>query len=194
MTDHAATESSTCSFAKLDAKGNLATNFDRWRTIGREDSKWHSRYEMLVRYVRPFDRVLELGCGSQHLRGLLHETCRYTPTDVIQRTPDCHVVDLNSSSLPSLAAHDICIAAGVFEYVADVSAVIDWACSLADSLAFSYCTTNDYPSIEKRHFEYGWFSHLTHDALLASCSTRGISCTRVGRWHRQNLYFARRQS
>jgi hypothetical protein len=181
------------SFAKLNDAGELETNYERWRCISAEDAKWRSRYEILAAYARPFDSVLELGCGSQHLRHLLHPTCNYVPSDVIQRSDDCLVIDLNSGSLPKFeVTFDLCIAAGVFEYVADVGAAIAWSCTLATALVFSYATTDDYPDINQRHFEYGWFSHLQDGALIEMCKDYGIACTSVSRWHRQNVYFARK--
>ena len=56
---------------------------------------------------------------------------------------------------------------------------------------FSYAVTDHSPDLDKRHFIYGWFNHLSHDQVLSLTGRAGARCSQVGRWHGQHLYFVR---
>ncbi len=179
-------------FSKFDESGRLMTNHERWAAVEDEAGQWNSRYKMLAGLVRPFDEVLELGCGSQNLRHLLPEGCRYTPSDIIRRSDDCLLIDLNATELPELdRRYDICVLAGVLEYVADLDRALAWVFRQADAAVFSYAVTDHSPDLDKRHFIYGWFNHLSHDQVLSLTGRAGARCSQVGRWHGQHLYFVR---
>lgn len=180
-------------YSQFDDHGNLTTNFERWRAIGTEDAKWDSRYKAITRYIRPFDRVLELGCGSERLKRHLPVGCRYLPSDIIQRSANCLVIDLNATVLAPLDDnHDVCVMAGVLEYVRDVDAIFTWLVARVDAIVFSYATVDQFPDLEKRNSVYGWFSHHSHEAVLAIAARRGLHCAQVSAWHRHGIYYARR--
>jgi hypothetical protein len=58
----------------------------------------------MARGIRPGSRVVDVGAGAQALRSALPPHCTYVPIDIVQRTPDTVVCDLNREDPPTLFA------------------------------------------------------------------------------------------
>jgi tRNA (cmo5U34)-methyltransferase len=68
--------------------------------------------------------VLDLGCGDMKLGQLLKaEGVAYAPADVIARSPECLVVDLNADEVPSVDV-ECAVMIGVLEFLEDPIGVL----------------------------------------------------------------------
>lgn len=68
--------------------------------------------------------VLDIGCGNMKLRDYLApHSIGYVPADVVQRSPDCLVVDLNAAPVPHCDAECV-ILVGVIEFLTDIERVL----------------------------------------------------------------------
>jgi hypothetical protein len=88
-------------------------------------------------------RVLDLGAGQQHLRGLLGPDCTYIAADLAghDQTLRC---DLNERPLPDFAslAVTVCVLSGVLEYVNSIPELARWLAGVAPTVIASYeCAT-----------------------------------------------------
>jgi len=178
-------------FSKFDEAGRLITNFERWQSIHTESRKWRGRYKLIARHIFPGESVIEFGCGDMALRDYLHPNCAYQPSDLISRNNNCLVIDLNKNLPEDLETrYSVAVFAGVLEYVSDVYRILTWSLSHADRVCFSYATTDDFPDIDHRSKVYGWFSHLSRDAIIEiGVKIQKESHIRLtDRWHRQDIF------
>ena len=68
--------------------------------------------------------VLDLGCGDMKLGQLLRaEGVTYVPADVVARSPECLVVDLNADDVPSVDV-ECAVMVGVVEFLEDPIGVL----------------------------------------------------------------------
>lgn len=72
----------------------------------------------MVLRIGPGSRVLDVGAGAQTTRRHLPANCVYIPLDLVARTPETIVCDLNKDTLPSVQV-DWAVVSGVIEYVVD---------------------------------------------------------------------------
>lgn len=96
------------------------TDMERWRDSRNLAPVWGVRSMRASRFIAPKARVLDLGAGAQTLKHLLPDGCHYTPSDVVARTADTAVADLNCREFPP-GYYDVVTALGVLEYVHDLS-------------------------------------------------------------------------
>lgn len=99
------------------------TEFEFWKKVSgsSEPPPWHSRFERMVRYIRPSDRVLDFGCGNQYLRTFLQPENTYQGIDCIPEFGrGVFVCDYNQKfDLPSFSP-TVLFFGGFFEYIFDV--------------------------------------------------------------------------
>lgn len=68
--------------------------------------------------------VLDIGCGNMKLKEYLApEQIAYIPADVVQRSPECLVVDLNTAPVPRCDAECV-VMVGVLEFLTDIERVL----------------------------------------------------------------------
>ncbi|TNE65399.1 MAG: methyltransferase domain-containing protein [Alphaproteobacteria bacterium] len=68
--------------------------------------------------------IFDIGCGNMKLAEFLApENVGYIPADVVQRSPECLVVDLNADPVPHCAAECV-VMIGVAEFVNDIERVL----------------------------------------------------------------------
>ena len=68
--------------------------------------------------------ILDIGCGDMKLSEYLApENIGYQPADVVQRSPDCFVVDLNTDPVPRCDA-ECAVMIGVAEFLNDIEPVL----------------------------------------------------------------------
>src|SRR5262245_3702226 len=98
--------------ATLIRKTKRTTDYQRWRQVSRLDADWSQRLTVVASLIAPNSRVLEFGAGRQILRALLPSTCTYVPSDLVSRSEDTFICDLNAASLPKFPEHDTAVFSG----------------------------------------------------------------------------------
>jgi hypothetical protein len=121
----------------------------------------------------------------------LAPSCRYQPADIVARSPDCIVVDLNREGFPTSDC-DAVTMLGVLEYVCDPNAILKAARSRHSLMILSY-VTHCAGSIQARR-EMGWFNDFTRrslEAVLDQCGWNVRSVTSIKRrWRTAEYLFA----
>jgi hypothetical protein len=80
---------------------------------------WLDRSEIAAHFIRPTDRVCDLGAGAQTLRRFLPDTVAYYPVDRRGHHEDTWVTDFNGDfSLPDVA-FDVLVCMGVLTHLSD---------------------------------------------------------------------------
>jgi FkbM family methyltransferase len=121
-------------------------------------------------HIPPGSRVLDLGAGHMALKRLLPQGCHYTPADLLARSADCQVVDLNQQQFP--AGEFDCIALlEVLEYIHDVPWLLRRCHDAAGRLIFTY-HPHAGEALELRR-QRGWFNDFDLAALTALVNQAG---------------------
>ena len=144
------------------------TVFERWNDLGvPEASPWSARSVAAARLLDGCRSVADLGCGLMGLRAHLAPGTRYVPVDVVSRSADTVVVDLNSSALPVLDVQGFALL-GLIEYLFDVpgllrqlhgTVVVSYNPLLDDGLermAHAWVNAYDVGGLEALFRDSGW--------------------------------------
>ena len=82
--------------------------------------EWPERSAAVAALIPPGASVLDLGSGAQGLARRLDPSCRYTPADLVARTPDTLRFDMAAGIWP-VGRWDVVVMAGVLEYAPDAA-------------------------------------------------------------------------
>lgn len=115
-----------------------ASDLERWGDAASFHADWDERARRAAAFVPDGSKVLDLGCGVMALQRFLAPGCTYWPADLVPRTPNTVVVDLNAGEFPP-GDFDWIVALGVLEYIHDPAGLLRRAAVQAQHLAVSYC-------------------------------------------------------
>ncbi len=63
------------------------SDYKRWSSSESLEMWWDERTRVIAGLVRPDSRVIEFGAGRRQLEKFLPASCRYTPSDLVDRGP-----------------------------------------------------------------------------------------------------------
>jgi len=151
------------------------------------DERWPQRAQIAARMIPAGASVLDVGAGSQGLASYLPASCRYTPADVVRRTPATLLLDLRRGPIPD-RTWDVVVALGVLEYVDDVLAALRLLRRLGRTGIVSYAI---YPRDRRQRRLNGWRSHASARTLGDYLPAAGWETLGVSRWAGQRIYLLR---
>ncbi len=130
------------------------------------------RARAAVGLIAPGSSVLDLGCGAMTLRSVLPPTCRYVPADLVARSEDTVVVDLNQGQFPP-GAFDVATLLNVLEFLHEPDQVLARCRAAAGVLILSYdlAGASNAPARRARGY-FNDFSEAQLDALLLKAGWR----------------------
>lgn len=158
-----------------------STDYTRWSRDDSLQTNWNERTIMMAAYVPSGASVIEFGAGAQALRKALPAKCRYQPSDLVARTPDTLVCDLNSFYPELPAEADVAFFSGVLEYIHDLPGLFNWLRGQVSQVVFSYATYEHTPSLLERR-QNGWVNDLTDDQVMQITKQAGFQGGAVTRW------------
>ena len=109
-------------------------------------------------------RVLDLGCGAMALREVLPPGCAYVPCDLVARSEDTIVADLNQGQFPP-GDYGAVAALELIEYLHEPGRVLAQCRQAAPSLVLSYVPADAGDGPERR--ARGYFNDFTAGELEA---------------------------
>lgn len=168
-----------------------ATDYNRWSCNDSLQASWDERTRMMAGYIPSGASVLEFGAGAQVLRKALPADCRYSPYDLVARTPDTLVCDLNSWYPDIDGDADVVVFSGVLEYIHDLPGLFDWLRGHVEQVVFSYATYEHTPSLLARR-KNGWVNDYTEDQTLQIIENAGFSGGAVKRWRGHVIFVVTR--
>lgn len=125
--------------------------------------------------------VLEFGAGRMVLKDYLDATCKYTPSDSVDRGNCTFVCDLNSKTLPDFPKHDVAVFSGVLEYIHDIPRLLLHLSKYFDTVIVSYGSTDYVTDIQRRR-AYGWVNDYTSQEFIAIFYRSGYDCSHLTHW------------
>ena len=79
----------------LTRQAARASDGARWADPARIGEGAEARAAIAAPYIKPGEMVLDLGCGTMALRKLVPADVKYIPADLVMRSADCYLTDLN---------------------------------------------------------------------------------------------------
>jgi len=146
------------------------TDCGRWVDQDQLESGATLRAELASRKIAPSKSVLDLGAGKMELRSFLADTNHYVPADLVQRSEDCLVVDVNQGQFPT-GHYDYIVMLEVLEYVHDAPALLRRAGEAGSILLLTYCVNRNDEEDDRR--ARGWFNDYTNDSLKQLLESSG---------------------
>lgn len=158
------------------------SDFDRWRNASELLPDWNERTEIIASMIYPGSNIIEFGAGSMWLKNHLPDGCKYVPTDIIARTPDMQVCDLNKRIELELSSFDTAVFSGVLEYVYDVRGLLQQLNENIPNVVLSYACS-DHSSMNR--LNKGWLSDFSFQELTEIISETGYEIVDSKDWRFQ---------
>jgi hypothetical protein len=137
-----------------------------WKNIEYFDPVWEKRVVVLARMIKCKGRLVDYGCGQQHLRKHLPLGTQYVPVDYTSRSPDTIVADFNKLPYPQIDGQ-IAFISGFLEYMQNAPSFIGHIKRLSyQEVVMSYCCVEGISSLDERT-RLGWKNHLSLSELLS---------------------------
>ncbi|HVJ93122.1 MAG TPA: hypothetical protein VM580_25150, partial [Labilithrix sp.] len=163
-------------------------DLDRWSDTSNLHESWEGRTQLIATMIPDGVRVTEFGAGRLVLRTLLPSSVRYTPSDIVSRSSDTIVCDLNEP-LPDFPDQDVAVFSGVIEYVRDVPGLARSLQKWFPEVIVSYAPVAGF---SVRNWFYrrrvGWMHDMSEQALLAAFKDGGYECSEIRLWANQRIY------
>lgn len=162
----------------------------RWTDLGTRSLQWQSRNEAIAALIQDHAIVLDMGCGTMGLKTFLPEGCTYIPADIVRRSEDCHVIDLNNGIYPpaTIDRVDCVVFSGVLEYLHDVTKALKWAASVSNRVIATYAVLETNPGVERRIQKSGFFNHYPADDIKKIFTDLGFAITDEQPWRKQMIF------
>ncbi|WP_320171288.1 FkbM family methyltransferase [Maridesulfovibrio sp.] len=139
------------------------TDCGRWSRWNYLSTDADLRAGMAGRLVPEGSNVLDAGAGLLLLRDYIPEDCSYTPLDIVARSRNCIVADLNQQQYPK-TGYDVICALGLFEFLHDPESFMKWARKHSGRLIFTYHIMLPGKDLEQRRAA-GFFNDYKQNEL-----------------------------
>ncbi len=165
----------------------LGTQKERWSNPNSFSAEWDERTTIIANMIARGSSVLEFGCGNQRLVDFLPENCTYQPSDIVARSPQTLVCDLNKSFPKLEKKYDVIVFSGVLEYIADLPQLMEQVRANCGECIASYACTDQLDCIATR-IRSGWINHISENAFLAIIKKADFTVVEKKTWRHQIIY------
>ncbi len=99
----------------------METNIAEWQGVALgAQPNWEWRSNIIAKFLRPNDIVIDIGAGDQKLRKYLPDGCMYHPIDCVDDLPGTFLVDFNKEFRIPEINFTVAVCAGSLEYINDL--------------------------------------------------------------------------
>lgn len=141
--------------ALMDYKSTDCGRWCRWENLYDQADL---RCGVAAHFVPEQSSVIDCGSGFSMLRDYIPASCSYTPLDLVARTRDTIVADLNQNQYPD-KHYDVTVALFLLEFLHEPESFLQWAARHSSQLITSYTPMDNLSSTKRR--ESGFFNDLT---------------------------------
>lgn len=162
----------------------------RWQPQESLHDSWKERTQIMAGMIAPGSSVLEFGAGKEHLRSWLPEGCDYQPSDLVARSEQTLVFNLNEG-FPALSKHyDVIVLSGVIEYIYDLPALFLSLRAHCNRCIVSYAPLDRLSCIITR-WNCDFVNHHTHQQLFNIFAKACFELEEQRSWTQQTIYHLR---
>lgn len=174
----------------LKLKEQKQSDIARWKNDTELYEDWNERTAILGSYVQPNAKVIEFGAGNMCLKSILPSSCEYTPSDIVKRSENTIVYDLNQPIAFDLSKYDTAIFSGVLEYVYDIDTVFKQLEPYVPHVILSYACSD---VCKHNRLVHGWLSDYTKEEISAIFSKYNYSVLNEQEWRQQTIFELRKK-
>ncbi len=156
--------------ARMSIAANASDGI-RWADPQQLEAGAVARAVAAAHYITTPTRVLDLGAGNMALARHLQPGSAYQPADIISRSENCLIADLNQAQFPE-GEYGVVTLLDVLEYVHDIAALLKRCRAAAPQLVLTY-RTSDTGEIGPRR-NHGLLNDLTPGSLAAIVEHTGF--------------------
>ena len=167
-----------------------STDLKRWSSPDNLDPDWDERTALIAALVPAGSSVIEFGAARLVLQQHLDPSCTYQPVDLVKRSEDTIVFDLNGTLLDLPRHYDIAVFSGVLEYVHDLKRTLGWLATVSDSVLLSYAV-RDLLSDPITRRQAGWVNSFSESEIRRLLEGVGLKIISTRRWLKQIIFFCR---
>jgi len=124
------------------------------------------------------------------LQTILPSNCEYTPSDIVKRSEQTIVCDLNQPITFDLSKYDTAIFSGVLEYVYDIDTVFKQLEAHIPHVILSYACSD---VCNHNRLVHGWLSDYTKAEIIAIFSKYNYSVLNEQEWRQQTIFELRKK-
>jgi hypothetical protein len=161
------------------------SDLERWENNKELLENWNERTCLMARMVPENANVIEFGAGNMVLKNYLPSNCNYQGSDIVQRSPEMKVCDLNVGIGFSLGPYDTAVFSGVLEYVYDVDRIFDRLNGEINRVVLSYACYDHFPVNRER---MGWLSDYKKEELERIFHKYNYKIKIYEEWRRQSVF------
>lgn len=159
---------------------------ERWKNDNELHPNWNERTEILASYIQPGASIVEFGAGVMHLKKVVKDYKRYTPSDIVKRYEETVVCDLNQPIKIDLFVYDVAVFSGVLEYVYDIDKVVKQLREAKiNHIIMSYCCSD---IVKLSRAKNGWLSDYTKADLEQIFINNNYKINDYSVWNNQSLF------
>ncbi len=135
-----------------------------WQDNEYFDPIWQERIQMMSKFIKSDDSIVDLGCGKMWLKKFISPNNKYFPVDYIKRDEETIVCDFNQSQFPNIQS-SIYFISGCLEYIDNYDWFISEISKHTDACILSYCSTDVFSDFAVRN-NLMWKNHLSNNELI----------------------------
>jgi hypothetical protein len=169
----------------IKLKNEKQSDINRWKNSNELFEDWNQRTSILGNYITPGSKVIEFGSGNMSLKKMLPENCIYTPSDIVKRTEETIVCDLNEPISFDLSFYNTAVFSGVFEYVYDIDTVFKQLEKHVPHIILSYACSD---ICNHNRLINGWLSEFTEKQLLDIFAKYSYDVIDKQEWRQQTIF------
>jgi hypothetical protein len=162
----------------------------RWAQYESLHDEWDERTALMAGMISPDTTILEFGAGKEHLRQCLPQGCAYQPSDIVARTNETLVCDLNQTFLTLDRKWDVIVFSGVLEYIHDIPKLLKNVRASCDTCILSYAPTDCLECMTTR-MRSGWVNHLSRESFETMLKNANFDILEKRTWRGQDIYSLR---
>lgn len=129
--------------------------------------------------------ILDIGCGQEYLKSLLPNNLKYIGLDIIKRSDNTIVADINNIKNAQLKYYDYVFCSGVLEYIDNLENFLKEIRYHGVWFIFSYASNNT--SIEER-IKSDWVNHYTKEEFEKLLEKLNFQILNKKNWKNQDIY------
>ncbi|NLP58160.1 class I SAM-dependent methyltransferase [Lutibacter sp. B1] len=133
----------------------------------------------------PNEKVIEFGAGNMSLKEMLPQNSTYTPSDIVKRSKETVLCDLNNSIMFELSRYNTEIFSGVLEYVYDIDKVFEQLQPFISHIVMSYACSD---ICKYDRLSHGWLSDYTKDELVDIFRKNNYKVLNMEDWRGQTIF------
>ncbi len=168
---------------------------NRWSSNKSFSNAWNDRTEKLAKMIPDATKsVADYGCGTMWLKKLLPTCVLYIPIDMVRRSAEGLVVDLNSPLINPLPKASVAFFSGVLEYVNDLPNLISSLSKVYTAIVCSYVGVRSGCTNFRKRRSFGWVNDYRISELLGVFEDNMFHLQKMDKWGQHSLMSLKRSA